>query len=238
MGSNGLTSGQETIKRTIDVVVAAIGLTLCSPVLGVAWLLATLETRSNGIFRQTRIGRDAKPFTVLKIRTMRVVRDEASTVTARGDHRITHSGVVMRALKVDELPQLVNVLRGDMSLVGPRPDVPGFADVLEGRDRIVLSVRPGITGPAALAYRNEEALLARARDPELFNREVIWPDKVRINRDYVERYSLRGDLRCLAATITGPFGGNRPATPGAVSPTDQERASPGDEFAPRSGIGG
>jgi len=232
MGSSGLTAQQAITKRAIDVVIAAAGLVVFSPVLALAWLVATLDTRANGLFRQIRIGRHGQPFTVLKIRTMRVVRDSASTVTARGDRRITASGVIMRALKVDELPQLVNVLRGDMSLVGPRPDVPGFADVLVGRDRIVLSVRPGITGPAALSYRNEETLLAKAPDPEVFNRDVIWPDKVRINREYVERYSLIGDLRCLVTTVAGAFGGQHPQEKGAVFLTSQVPTTPPDKYVP------
>lgn len=201
MGSSGLTARQELTKRAVDVVVAAASLVLLSPVLVVAWVVATLNCRTNGLFRQTRIGRNGEPFRVLKIRTMRDGRDGYSTVTARGDRRITRSGALMRALKIDELPQLINVLRGEMSLVGPRPDVPGFADVLVGADRIVLSVRPGITGPAALAYRSEEVLLAGIADPERYNRNVIWPDKLRLNREYVEHYSFLTDMRCLLATV-------------------------------------
>jgi lipopolysaccharide/colanic/teichoic acid biosynthesis glycosyltransferase len=132
---------------------------------------------------------------------MRAVDGVDTTVTTRHDVRITRSGAWMRRLKIDELPQLVNVLRGEMSLVGPRPDVPGFADRLQGPDRVILTVRPGITGPAALAYRHEEAILAEVPDPETYNREVIWPDKVRINRAYVEHYRLRADLTWLVRTV-------------------------------------
>ena len=106
----------------------------------------------------------------------------------------------MRALKLDELPQFVNVLLGQMSVVGPRPDMPGYADALEGDDRILLSVRPGITGPAAVYYRDEEALLAAQDDPKHFNDEVLWPSKVRINRDYLEHYSFAEDLRLILDT--------------------------------------
>ena len=199
--SRGLSPRQAATKRAIDVLVAGAALVVLSPVLLVAWVVATIDTRANGIFRQTRIGRDGQEFTVYKMRTMREVSGHRSTVTVLGDRRITRSGAVMRSLKIDELPQLVNVLRGEMSLVGPRPDVPGFADLLEGEDRIVLSVRPGITGPAALAYRHEEALLAGSDDSETYNRETIWPDKVRINRAYVEHYSLLADIKCLVATV-------------------------------------
>jgi len=196
-----LSSRQEAAKRLLDVVVSGVVLVATSPVLLVGWLAATLETRQNGLFRQVRIGRGGTPFEVLKLRTMRPVDGIDTTVTTRHDLRITHSGAWMRRLKIDELPQLVNVLRGEMSLVGPRPDVPGFADRLQGGDRVILTVRPGITGPAALAYRHEEAILAEVPDPETYNREVIWPDKVRINRAYVEHYRLRADLTWLVRTV-------------------------------------
>lgn len=199
--TRGLTRGQATIKRTVDLAVALALLVATWPVLVLGWCAATLSTRRNGLYRQIRVGRGGQHFEVLKLRSMRVVPGEESTVTARGDARITRTGALLRRYKIDELPQLVNVLRGDMSLVGPRPDVPGFADALEGADRIVLSVRPGITGPAALAYRHEEELLAAVNDPERHNRDVIWPDKVRINRNYVENWSLTEDLRCLLDTL-------------------------------------
>jgi lipopolysaccharide/colanic/teichoic acid biosynthesis glycosyltransferase len=196
-----LSSRQEAARRLLDVVVSGAVLVATSPALLVGWLAATLETRQNGLFRQVRIGRDGTPFEVLKLRTMRAVDGIDTTVTTRHDVRITRSGAWMRRLKIDELPQLVNVLRGEMSLVGPRPDVPGFADRLQGGDRVILTVRPGITGPAALAYRHEEAILAEVPDPETYNREVIWPDKVRINRAYVEHYRLRADLTWLVRTV-------------------------------------
>ncbi|EON22758.1 sugar transferase [Nocardioides sp. CF8] len=199
MPAEGLSRIQSAQKRSFDVALALVGLVVTSPLCAVAWLVATASTRRNGIFRQTRIGRHGEPFTVLKIRTMRAVG--GTTVTTANDARITRAGAAMRRLKVDELPQLINVLRGDMSLVGPRPDVSGFADELHGSDRIVLSVRPGITGPAAIAYRHEEDLLASAEDPEAYNRDVIWPDKVRINRAYVENWSLAADIRCISDTI-------------------------------------
>lgn len=195
----GLTPRQRALKRGFDLVVASALLLVTWPVMVLAWIVASFDTRANGLFRQTRIGRDGQPFRVLKIRTMRRA-SVGSTVTTAGDARITRSGTVLRRFKVDELPQLVNVLRGEMSLVGPRPDVPGFADLLTGDDRVVASVRPGITGPAALAYRAEEQLLARVADPERYNREVLWPDKVRMNREYVERWSLGLDVACLVRT--------------------------------------
>ena len=109
----------------------------------------------------------------------------------------------MRRLKLDEFPQLFNVLAGQMSFVGPRPDLPGCADLLEGDDRIILSVRPGITGPATLRFRNEESVLAAQPDPEAYNRLVVYPEKVRLNRAYIENYSLLTDIRYLWMTVTG-----------------------------------
>ena len=182
------------------MVVALVGLVATSPVILIAIIVATLDTREFGLFSQVRIGKEGRPFRIYKIRTMRTDVGVDSTVTVDRDPRITRSGRALRKLKVDELPQLVNVLLGEMSLVGPRPDVVGFADQLHGQDRVILTVRPGITGPAALAYRHEEDILAGVEDPERHNREVIWPDKVRINRAYVENYSLKADLLCLLET--------------------------------------
>ena len=197
----GLTRRQAAVKRSFDVVTAAVGLVLTAPLVGLGWVAATLSTRQNGLFRQERVGLHGEPFVVLKLRTMRSVPGQHSTVTARGDVRITRTGAWLRRFKIDELPQLLNVLRGEMSLVGPRPDVPGFADLLVGDDRVVLTVRPGVTGPAALAYLHEEQILSAVPDPERHNREVIWPEKVRINRRYVESWTFRGDLACLWATV-------------------------------------
>ena len=191
------------LKRALDLSVAFVGLLLAGWIVLLGWLAARIDTGESGFFRQPRIGRDGRPFGVLKLRTMRPVAGLDSTVTAAGDPRITRLGAWLRRTKLDELPQLWNVLVGDMSLVGPRPDVPGFADELAGEDRIVLSVRPGITGPATLAFRDEEALLAAQDDPERYNRETIWPEKVRINRAYVERWRLRDDLRVLWRTLFG-----------------------------------
>lgn len=132
---------------------------------------------------------------------MRDVKDIDTTVTTDNDIRITTLGRLFRKTKIDELPQLINVFKGDMSFVGPRPDVPGYADILKGKDRIILEVRPGLTGPATLKYRNEQSLLAAQKDPETFNHKVLWPDKVRLNREYVEEWSFVWDLDCLFRTI-------------------------------------
>ncbi len=190
-------------KRLFDIVLSLIGLVLSSWIMLFAWLIASWETKSNGLFMQKRIGRDGKPFTLFKIKSMRPVDGVDTTVTASGDRRITRSGRFFRKTKIDELPQLFNVLLGSMSFVGPRPDVPGFADLLEGEEREILSVRPGITGPASLKYKDEEQILAQQKDPERYNREVIWPDKVAINRAYIKEWSLRKDIQYIVKTVTG-----------------------------------
>lgn len=192
---------QRILKRGFDVGVAGLGLLISWPVIAVCVLLARRDTGASGIFKQERIGRHAKPFTVYKIRTMRAV--EGTTVTTSGDARITKLGAKLRRWKLDELPQLWNVVKGEMSFVGPRPDVAGFADTLDGEDRAVLELRPGITGPATLKYRDEETILAGQADPERYNREVIWPDKVAINRDYLENYRFLGDLALIWRTVVG-----------------------------------
>jgi lipopolysaccharide/colanic/teichoic acid biosynthesis glycosyltransferase len=193
--------GQRWEKRAFDLIFSFVGIVLTWWIMVLAWLAASWETKSNGLFVQQRIGKDGKLFRLFKIKTMKPAKGVETTVTTSKDERITRSGMFFRRTKIDELPQLFNVLWGDMSFVGPRPDVPGFADRLEGADRIILSVRPGITGPASLKYRDEEALLARQEDPERYNREVIWPDKVRINLDYVKHWSFAGDIGYILKTV-------------------------------------
>lgn len=206
MPEKGLPPAVAAIKRCVDVSAALVGLLLTGWIIGLAWALIRWQTGEPGFFRQARIGRHGRTFNVVKLRTMRSVPGGGTMVTTSADARITPIGRLLRRTKVDELPQLFNVLVGDMSLVGPRPDVAGFADSLAGADRVILSIRPGITGPATLKYRHEEEILARVPDPEAYNRDVIWPDKVRINRQYVEQYRLRDDFRYLWQTI---FGGER-----------------------------
>ncbi|WP_083331060.1 sugar transferase [Halofilum ochraceum] len=199
--TEGLSSPQATAKRGFDLLVAVVVLVLTFWLILFAWIAATLDTRANGFFTQERVGHRGRPFRVIKLRTMRSDASEPTNVTTSADARITRLGRVFRRTKLDELPQLINVLKGDMSLVGPRPDVPGFADELNGGDRLILTVRPGITGPATLKYRDEEALLAAVGDPEAWNRDVLWPDKVRLNREYVRNWSFRRDLYYLWKTL-------------------------------------
>ena len=154
------------------------------------------------IFKQQRVGRNGRLFTMYKFRSM-TVGHGGSSVSVAGESRITPLGAKLRHYKLDELPELWNVLVGDMSFVGPRPDVPGYAAQLKGDDREVLKLRPGITGPASLKYRDEEALLARQTDPQKYNDEVIFPDKVRINRYYLHHYSFVKDIQMIFCTILG-----------------------------------
>ena len=161
------------------------------------------SVRTNGFFIQSRVGRSGKLFNIVKIKTMKNVIGINSSITTLDDVRISISGVFFRKTKIDELPQLWNVLIGQMSFVGPRPDVPGYADRLKGKDRIILSVRPGITGPAQLAYKNEEEILAKQDDIIKYNNEVIWPDKVAINMKYIENYSFFKDIYYIWKTVVG-----------------------------------
>jgi lipopolysaccharide/colanic/teichoic acid biosynthesis glycosyltransferase len=198
-----LTFGQRFIKRTIDLLFAIVGLIATSWLILIAAAVASLETRQSGFFTQRRVGRFGRPFSIIKIRTMRSHPTIQTVVTTARDPRITRFGRLFRRLKIDELPQLLNVLIGHMSLVGPRPDVEEFADMLSGPDRVILTIRPGITGPATLRFRHEETELARQSDPERYNREVIFPEKVRLNREYIEQFRLTNDLFYLLATLTG-----------------------------------
>ncbi len=198
-----LTASQQRKKRLFDVVAATTGICLTGWLMLLAWVVASAETKSNGLFMQTRIGKDGRRFNVFKIKTMKAVQGVRTTVTTSRDRRITRSGAFFRRTKIDELPQLFNVLSGEMSFVGPRPDVPGFADELEGEDRMILQLRPGITGPASLKYKDEEKILSMQDDPEAYNREVIWPDKVAINKAYMQTWSLKKDIGYIIQTVLG-----------------------------------
>ena len=197
-----MTKKQKIIKRIFDITFATIGLLITWPIIAIAWIVATIETRSNGLFIQKRIGEGGKPFFIYKIKTM-YPHQPGSTVTTAYDSRITKSGKIFRKYKIDELPQLFNILKGDMSFVGPRPDVPGYADKLEGDDRIIVTIKPGITGPATLKYKNEEEILAKVDDPIEYNDKVIWPDKVQINKEYIQNWSLKKDIFYIIKTIKG-----------------------------------
>ena len=191
------------LKYVFDRVAALLGLLLIWWLLIVVAILIKVKMPGGpALFRQTRIGRHGKPFTIYKFRTM-TVGHGGSSVSVAGESRITPLGAVLRRYKIDELPELWNVLIGDMSFVGPRPDVPGYADRLQGDDREMLELRPGITGPASLKYRNEEELLAAVDNPQEYNDMVIYPDKVRINRYYLHNYSFVKDIEMIVCTVIG-----------------------------------
>ena len=188
------------MKRVFDIVGSFIGLILLSPVLLTIAVLIKVMMPGPVLFTQIRSGRFGKPFRIVKFRTM-VMDHQGNTISVKGENRITPLGSKLRKYKLDELPELWNVLLGDMSLVGPRPDVPEFVNRLDGEERLILEMRPGITGPASLKYADEEELLASVPDPLKYNDEVLWPDKVRINLDYYRKKSFIADLRLILKTL-------------------------------------
>ena len=189
-------------KRLFDILLALFGLVVFSPVIAVCAIVAGLDAKGFGIYSQVRVGRHGATFNVYKVRTMYATAlSNETTITVSNDSRITRSGRVMRRFKLDELPQLYNVLVGHMSLVGPRPDVPGYADNLTGSDLRILELRPGITGPATIKYTNEEEILAAQHDPVKYNDTVVFPDKVKINIEYLENYRLIDDIRYILMTL-------------------------------------
>ena len=196
-----LSAPQKILKRGFDLVTSFIGLILFSWLIFIAFLIASIDTKGNGFFTQKRVGRHSKLFDIIKIRTMRKDISFNTCVTTDLDPRITAVGRFFRKTKIDELPQLINIFLGKMSFVGPRPDMPGFADKLEGEDRIILSIRPGITGPATLTFRDEEKILSIQDDPENYNMKVIFPEKIRLNKEYIKNYSFFLDLKYIFKTI-------------------------------------
>lgn len=197
-----MTRWQRVQKRIFDLILSGCGLLAVGPIVVAAIFVARWSTGLSGLYRQTRVGQHGKLFTVLKIRSMRPIDGFETTVTTDRDPRITKAGRFFRKTKIDELPQLINVFMGQMSLVGPRPDVPAQVAMTSEPDRSrLLSMRPGITGPASVKYRDEETLLAESDDPEWLNNHVIWPDKVRINLEYLDDWSLGQDVAWLYRTI-------------------------------------
>jgi lipopolysaccharide/colanic/teichoic acid biosynthesis glycosyltransferase len=190
-------------KSLFDRGASFFGLILLFPVLLVVALLIRIKMSGGPvIFKQERVGRHGKLFTMYKFRSM-TVDHSGNSISVKGESRITPLGAKLRKYKLDELPELWNVLIGDMSFVGPRPDVPGYADNLEGDDRRMLLLKPGITGPASLKYRNEEELLAEQEDPQKYNDEVLFPDKVRINIEYLDNWSFWHDIKIIIYTVLG-----------------------------------
>lgn len=191
---------QKYFKRIFDMILSTILLLFMLIPIAIISIINLLWAGKPILFRQDRVGRYGKLFRVYKFRTMINRTTDDSSVTVRGDRRVTPLGGFMRKWKLDELPQLWNVFKGDMSFVGPRPDVAGYMDDLKGEERRLLELMPGVTGPATLKYRNEEELLAAQADPVRFNDEVIFPEKIRINLEYLRRSSLWLDLKIILIT--------------------------------------
>lgn len=189
------------IKILFDRLISFLGLLFLFPLLLiVAVLIKIFMPNGPIIFKQKRIGQFGNIFIMYKFRTMNV-NHSGSSVSIKGESRITPLGEKLRKYKIDELPGLWNILKGDMSFVGPRPDVPGFADKLIGNDRKILEMKPGLTGPASLKYANEEEILASQEDPIKYNAEVIWPDKIRTNLKYYEKRNFLLDLKIIVYTL-------------------------------------
>lgn len=189
----------KTSKFILDYSLAFLLLPFVLPVIIILVIISTIDTKEFGIFSQIRIGKDGKPFPIYKIRSMKGNYD--SDVTTSVTHNITPLGKFLRTNKLDELPQIFNIVLNQMSFVGPRPDVPGYADQLRGDDRVILTIKPGITGPAQLAYKDEEMILSQKENPLLYNDEIIWPDKVRLNKEYIKNWSFSKDLNYIFRTL-------------------------------------
>jgi len=188
------------VKRIFDFVFSFFGLIIFLPLLVIIYIIILFIDGYPVLFVQKRVGKYGKTFKMIKFRTMKK-NDQKNTVSVRGDNRITKLGSFLRKYKLDELPELLNVLLGQMSFVGPRPDVPGYADILEGEDREILNLKPGITGPATIKYTNEEEILAKVDDPQKYNDEVIFPDKVKINLEYYKNNNVLMDIKIILKTV-------------------------------------
>ena len=182
-------------KRIFDILFSIIGLLFIGWIILLFSILATIDTKQNGFFIQERIGRHSKKFKIYKLRTIKSDRF--------GKPMISFLGNFLRKSKIDEFPQLYNVLINDMSFVGPRPDVAGYYDLLEGENRKLLTLKPGITSPASLVYRNEDSLLLMYENPKKYNDDVIFPDKINLNLEYYYNHSFFGDIVIIIKTVLG-----------------------------------
>lgn len=186
-------------KFLFDYFLAIIILPILLPLIIILIIISTIDTGEFGLFSQNRVGKDGKLFSIYKIRSMK--GSYASDITTTASHNITKLGQILRNYKLDELPQVFNILLNQMSFVGPRPDVSGYADELKGDDRIILTIKPGITGPAQLAYKDEEIILSQQGNPTEYNDQIIWPHKVQINKAYIKNWSFTSDLKYIIQTI-------------------------------------
>ena len=200
------------MKRLFDVTSSGIALLLLAPLLATTGVLIALESRGGMLYRQQRIGRNGQPFTILKFRSMSVGSDRSGLLTVGdNDQRITRMGRILRKTKLDELPQLWNVLRGEMSIVGPRPEVSRYVDLYNDHQRQVLTVRPGLTDLASLAYIDENELLAASEEPEQTYIQEVMPRKLELSLSYIQQRSLLLDVKIILLTIGRIVGFGKPA---------------------------
>lgn len=191
------------MKRLCDIVLSALGLIIFCPLFLVLSIWVALDSTGGVFYRQTRVGRGGRDFKLLKFRSMRIGADKKGLITIGDkDARITKSGYYIRKYKFDELPQLINVLKGDMSFVGPRPEVRKYVDLYTAEQLCVLNVRPGITDPASIQYSNENELLEKAENPEQYYINTVMPDKLRINLEYLKKRTLWSDFKVIIKTIS------------------------------------
>ena len=189
------------IKRLFDIIFSLVGIVFLFPIFIFFSLLIKIDSLGPIFFLQKRVGLNGDIFKIIKFRTMRVNHNNSLTITLENDVRITRIGKILRKYKIDEIPELINVLIGDMSFVGPRPDVPGYADLLKGNNRNILKLRPGITSRASIKYANEEQLLLNQEDPIAYNNDVIFPDKVKMNLNYYDNNNIWIDIKIIFATL-------------------------------------
>ena len=188
-------------KRLFDIIFSFLGLILLLPLFIIVSILIKIDSSGPIFFLQERVGLYGNSFKIIKFRSMKENHNDSLTVTLKNDKRITRIGRKLRKYKIDEIPELMNVLIGDMSFVGPRPDVPGYTDLLKGNDRNILKLRPGITSLASIKYSNEEQLLLEQEDPIAYNNDVIFPDKVKMNLNYYENNNIWIDIKIIFATL-------------------------------------
>lgn len=190
------------MKRLFDILASGLGLLCLSPLFLILAVWIKLDSKGPVFYRQTRVGKDNKDFRIFKFRSMRPDSDKGRLITVGGhDPRVTKSGFFIRKYKLDEFPQLINVFKGEMSLVGPRPEVRKYVDLYNDEQRKVLSVKPGITSLASIRYRNENDILASSDDPDRCYIEKVMPDKLKIDLEYVENASLGFDIRLIFKTF-------------------------------------
>ena len=189
------------IKRLFDIIFSFVGIVFLFPVFIIVSILIKIDSSGPVFFLQERVGLNGNFFKIIKFRSMKTNHNNSLTVTLENDKRITRIGKKIRKYKIDEIPELINVFIGDMSLVGPRPDVPGYADLLKGESRNILKLRPGITSRASIKYANEEMILLNEDDPIAYNNNIIFPDKVKLNLNYYYNNNIWIDIKIIFATI-------------------------------------